>query len=65
MLAEGPRKAKELSEEAKNQGITERTLDYAKKELRIRSNRIGGSDGHFMWELPEIENKVIDDSDKE
>lgn len=62
LLAEGPRKVTELSEEAKNQGITKRTLDYAKKELRIESNRIGGSDGYFTWELPETKNKGIDDS---
>lgn len=64
-LTDGPRKANELSEEAKNQGITERTLDFAKKELHIKSNRIGGSNGYFIWELPEIENKGIVDSRKE
>lgn len=51
-LAEGPRKANDLIEEAKTQGISERTLKYAKKELGAESQKIGGSNGYHQWVLP-------------
>jgi len=51
-LRGGPARSDDLIEEAKQEGITKRTLDRAKKELGIKSRREGGSDGAWFWELP-------------
>jgi archaellum biogenesis ATPase FlaH len=51
-LEDGPRKANELITGAETQGIAKRTLLYAKKELGIRSERVGSSNGYFQWILP-------------
>jgi hypothetical protein len=51
-LEAGPVKADDIFEEAKQEGIAEKTLRNAKKELGIRSRREGGSAGTWFWELP-------------
>src|SRR5262245_22283732 len=51
-LEGGPVKADDIIEEAKQEGIAEKTLRSAKKELGIKSRRKGGSDGEWFWELP-------------
>jgi hypothetical protein len=51
-LTPGPVKADDIFEEAKQEGIAERTLRNAKKDLGIRSRREGGSTGTWFWELP-------------
>ena len=43
----------EIVEEAKQEGIAEKTLRRAKKELGIKSRKEHGrTDGPWMWELP-------------
>jgi putative DNA primase/helicase len=51
-LEAGPAKADDIIDEAKQEGITEKTLRSAKKELGIKSRREGGSTGTWFWELP-------------
>jgi AAA domain len=51
-LEAGPVKSDDVLEEAKQEGIAEKTLRSAKKELGIRSRREGGSAGTWFWELP-------------
>src|SRR5262249_7277016 len=50
-LEAGPAKVDDLVEEAKQAGISKRTLDRAKKDLGVRSRK-SGLDGGWMWELP-------------
>jgi AAA domain/Bifunctional DNA primase/polymerase, N-terminal len=47
-----PAKADDIIEEAKQEGIAEKTLRSAKKELGVKSRREGGSTGAWFWELP-------------
>src|SRR5262249_58246982 len=51
-LEAGPVNYDDLIEEAKQEGIAEKTLRRAKKELGIKSRRLGGSTGTWFWELP-------------
>jgi AAA domain/Bifunctional DNA primase/polymerase, N-terminal len=52
-LEAGPVKGDDLVEEAKQEGIAEKTLRRAKKELGIRSTKERGKiDGEWLWELP-------------
>jgi AAA domain-containing protein/bifunctional DNA primase/polymerase-like protein len=52
-LAAGPAKSEEVIEEARQNGIAERTLYRAKKELQIRSRKkMGETRGEWTWELP-------------
>jgi len=51
MLESGPRDAQEILAEAKQNGIAERTLNAAKSELGIRSEREGGPNGKWVWHL--------------
>ena len=49
-LASGLRKATDMKREAKAAGIALRTLDRAKKELRVRATKDGFHSG-WLWEL--------------
>ena len=49
-LEAGPRKAEDLLDEAKQEGIVEKTLRRAKKELGVKSRKT--SSGEWLWELP-------------
>jgi len=52
-LKDGPAKTDEIIEEAKQEGIAEKTLRRAKKELGIKSRKEHGRiDGPWVWELP-------------
>jgi hypothetical protein len=52
-LRAGPVKQNDILEEAKQDGIAERTLRRAKKELGIKSwKERGRIDGDWFWELP-------------
>jgi putative DNA primase/helicase len=52
-LGAGPVNSEDLVEEAKQEGIAEKTLRRAKKELGIRSRKQQGrTDGLWFWELP-------------
>lgn len=63
ILAGGAVSAKEVFEEAELRGIGRRTLERAKKELGIRSQRGGfGSGGTWEWALPA---EGIDDEQEE
>jgi hypothetical protein len=53
-LEAGPVKGDDLIEEAKQEGIAEKTLRRAKKELCIKSRRQGGTDGTWFWEPPKM-----------
>jgi hypothetical protein len=52
-LEAGPANSDNLIEEAKQEGIAEKTLRRAKKELGIKSRKQQGrTDGPWFWELP-------------
>src|SRR5262249_3489666 len=52
-LEAGPVNYDDLIEEAKQEGIAEKTLRRAKKELGIKSRKTRGAiDGAWTWELP-------------
>jgi putative DNA primase/helicase len=51
-LEAGPVNSDDIIEEAKQEGIAEKTLRRAKKELGIKSRRRGGPDGAWFWERP-------------
>src|SRR5262249_5595946 len=52
-LEAGPVNYGDLIEEAKQEGIAEKTLRRAKKELGIKSRKTRGAiDGAWTWELP-------------
>jgi len=54
MLKDGQRTAKEIKQQAEKDGIKPRTLDKAKKGLKVKSGREGfGSDGEWTWKLPD------------
>ena len=54
VLGEGPLDALKVKEEAKAAGVSETTLNRAKKAKGVVSKRVGGpgSAGHWTWELP-------------
>ena len=51
MLAAGPLDAHAILEEAEKNGICVRTLNTAKAELEVRSEREGGPKGKWVWYL--------------
>jgi len=52
-LSAGPVNSADIIDEARQEGIAKRTLDRAKKDLRIKSRKQRGSpDGTWVWELP-------------
>ena len=51
-LAQGPRPAKDVTAEAGQEGISERTLKRAKRELSVRSRKPDMTGG-WEWSLPE------------
>jgi hypothetical protein len=59
VLTDGPVAAKQVKEEAKDAGISERTLARAKKEERIMSYREGETGergkGQWFWKLPVVD----------
>jgi hypothetical protein len=56
-LANGPRPAKDMQRAARDAGIALRTLDRAKRRLRVSPRRQGfGSGAHWTWELPNPKN---------
>jgi hypothetical protein len=56
-LEAGPVKAEDIYEEAKQNGISQKTLKRAKKELKIRSVK---KPDHWAWELPAKPRTVAD-----
>jgi hypothetical protein len=54
-LEDGPRPAKDIRAAAKEAGISDRTLDRAKSQLRVKAERVGESGhrgaGHWEWSL--------------
>ncbi len=44
--------AKQIIAEAKQNGISLRTLMRAKRNINIRSRKHGGSEGYWVWKLP-------------
>ena len=58
-LEAGPVKSDDILKEAKQEGIAERTLKRAKKELGIRSHKMPEKfDGDWTWELPAMRRKM-------
>ena len=53
MLGNGPLTAAEIWEKAKADGLCERTLKSAKKELRVITEKSGGKGTPWIWRLPE------------
>jgi hypothetical protein len=49
-LADEPKKASTLIEQAEAEGISKRTLERAKEELPVESDKVG-FDGPWQWEL--------------
>jgi hypothetical protein len=57
-LEDGQRASKDVQREAREAGVSERTLRRAQKRLKIRPRKVGvpGSDSQrWVWELPEAE----------
>jgi RecA-family ATPase len=50
-LQSGPVEAKHIQEHARREGVSERTLNRAKKSLKVKSEKSGFS-GKWMWSLP-------------
>ena len=50
-LAQGPKKQTEIEEEAEQSGLSKRTLARAKKDLGIKSKKLGKDEG-WEWSLP-------------
>ena len=53
-LENGPRPVKEVRAAAKDAGISDRTLDRAKSQLRVKSERVGEhgrGGGHWEWSI--------------
>jgi putative DNA primase/helicase len=52
-LETGPAKQNDILDEAKQEGIAEKTLRRAKKDLGVKSKKERGKiDGEWLWELP-------------
>jgi AAA domain len=60
-LRVGPAGMEDLLEDAKQEGIAERTLRRAKKDLGIKSRKAAGKDGKWTWELPPKPNTATDE----
>lgn len=64
LLSDGPVEAKVAKAEAKDAGISERTLARAKTLLGVRAVKLGfGDSGRWMWDLPA--NKQTDNQPKD
>jgi|GEM_PF-137640 len=50
-LASGTRRATEIKAEAQQKGISERTLKRAHAEIQVKAERIGGTNGYWVWAL--------------
>jgi len=56
VLEDGPRPSRDVIREARDIGISERTLRRAKSDLGVTAERQGyGSDGRWCWRLPPID----------
>jgi hypothetical protein len=62
-LLEGPVPVEELREDAKAAGISWRTVERAKADMRVRAMREGGRHGHLVWALPGQDRQPQEDSD--
>lgn len=51
-IKDGPAKASELKKQARAEGVAEKTLNRAKKKLKIKPYR---KDNAWWWELPQAE----------
>jgi archaellum biogenesis ATPase FlaH len=61
-LSDGPKPAEEILREGKRNGISERTLRRAKRDLRVRSQKAGGfRAGQWHWALPEDGHRASED----
>ncbi|MFC1639216.1 bifunctional DNA primase/polymerase [Gemmatimonadota bacterium] len=53
VLRDGPRLAEEVTQEARQSGISNSTLKRAKRECKVKASRRGfGKGGKWWWELP-------------
>jgi hypothetical protein len=53
LLTDGPCRAGDVKQKARQAGIAERTLHRAKERLKIRAERFGAvTDAHWEWRLP-------------
>jgi hypothetical protein len=50
-LGNVPRRVREVKTAARDAGISERTLERAKAKLGVRSEKVGGRDGFWVWLL--------------
>ena len=64
-LADGPRKANDVKNEAGRIGISPRTLERAKADVGVICKLLGGVGTPWFWSLPEAANPAggVDDSD--
>jgi putative DNA primase/helicase len=62
VLAPGPVLAKEVQRQAKEAGVSDRTLKRAKAKLKVRSRRSAepGASAHWTWERPQGGNSAKD-----
>jgi hypothetical protein len=53
-LSDGERESREVRAAARAAGVSDRTLDRAKRELRVDAQRVGGAAaaGYWIWTLP-------------
>jgi hypothetical protein len=59
ILGFGPVQASKVIDEAKGAGISERTLNRAKKNIGVISHKPGGPKTQWVWELPQDANSAI------
>ena len=53
MLADGPVPATEIESKAEPEGISYRTIQFAKSRLKVESRRVASNGGiHWVWSLP-------------
>jgi hypothetical protein len=50
-LGNVPRRVREVKTAARDAGISERTLERAKAKMGVRSEKVGGRDGFWVWLL--------------
>ena len=62
ILSDGPVLQSEIMGEAKPQGIAEKTLRRAKKQLGVKSTKKGFTDSKWRWELPPDATQDIQDT---
>lgn len=60
ILREGPRQSKEVYEKAREEGAAKRTIERAKKALRVKSGRMKNNyHWWWQWRLPEEGNEIL------